>query len=212
MFKRRPTRDPRPAGRDMDLTRATAQELGSALDRVGVTWSHDDDGDIRYRFRSNQPPGTDAVFYEFDTVKGDFSLRGQFLNGSAIPQGNGTTLWKVPLDSDYEPTAVAQKVVTVYLMPRPGSVRIQIHAAVKPLNQPRPMHIKLIPGSRQVSRIEMEFPGFVGVEGNRQFWMSAGVTGTVDEAVIQGLIQTTSQVGYAMFDGPFTGWMYSTDV
>lgn len=196
----------------LDLTRATAQELGSALDRVGVTWSYDEDGDIRYRFRSNQPPGTDIVFYEFDTVKADFSMRGQFLNGRAIPQGNGMTLWTAPLDSDYEPTAVAQKVVTVYLMPRPGCVRIQIHASIQPLDQPRPMHIKLIPGSRQVSRIEMEYPGFVGAEGNTHFWMSAGVTGTVDEASIRDLIQTTSQVGYAMFDGPFTGWMYSTDV
>ena len=212
MFKRSPSDTDALRRRDVDLTRATAQELGSALDRVGVTWSYDDEGDIRFRFRSNQPPGTDVVFYEFDTVKADFSMRGQFLNGRPIPQGNGMTLWEAPLDSDYEPTAVAQKVVTVYLMPRPGSVRIQIHASIQPLGQPRPMHIKLIPGSRQVSRIEMESPGFVGMEGNRQFWMSGGVTGTVDEAGIRGLIQTTSQVGYAMFDGPFTGWMYSTDV
>jgi hypothetical protein len=197
----------------MDLTRATAQEIGSALDRAGVTWNYDDDGDVRIRFRSSQQPGTDAVFYEFDTAKADFSVRGQFLNAHAVPQDNGTTSWEVPLDSGHEPTAVAQKVVTVYLMPRPGRVSIQIHASIAPLAQPRPMHIKVIPGSQQVSRIEREFPGFVGAEGNTHFWMSCDVTGTsADETEFRNLIRTVSQVGMAMFDGPFTGWIYSTDV
>ena len=197
----------------MDLTRASAQEIGSALDRAGVTWNYDDDGDVRVRFRSSRPPSTDLVFYEFDTAKADFSMRGQFLNGRAVPQDNGMTRWEVPLNSGHEPTAVAQKVVTVYLMPRPGSVSVQIHASIAPLAQPRPMHIKVIPGRQQVSRIERQFPGFVGTEGNTHFWMSSAVTGThADEAEFRNLIHTTSQVGLAMFDGPFTGWMYSTDV
>ena len=125
--------------------------------------------------------GSDAVFYEFDTAKADFSMRGQFLNGRAVPQDNGMTRWEVPLDSGHEPTAVAQKVVTVYLMPRPGSVSIQIHASIAPLAQPRPMHIKVIPGSQQVSKIEREYPGlcrhrrqhaFLDVERRQQEPMS----------------------------------------
>ncbi|WP_027862590.1 hypothetical protein [Marmoricola sp. URHB0036] len=197
----------------MDLTRGNAQEIGSALDRAGVTWNYDDDGDVRVRFRSSQPPGTDAVFYEFDTAKANFSIRGRFLNARAVPDENGMTMWEVPLDSGHEPTAVAQKVVTVYLMPRPGSVSVQIHASIAPLDQPRPMHIKVIPGSQQVSRIERQFSGFVGTEGNTHFWMSSAVARThVDEMQFRNMIQITSQVGLAMFDGPFTGWLYSTDV
>lgn len=197
----------------MNLTRATAQEIGSALDRAGVTWSYDDDGDVRVRFRSSQPPGIDAVFYEFDTAKQDFSVRGRFLNGRAVPQGNGTSTWEVPLDSEHEPTAVAQKVVTVYLTPRPGSMSIQIHASIAPLAQSRPMHIKVIPGSQQVGRIEREFPGFTGTAGATHFWMSSAITGTnVDETEFRNVVQATSQVGLAMFDGPFTGWLYSTDL
>lgn len=195
----------------MDLTRATAQEIGSVLDRAGVTWNYDDDGDVRVRFRGRHQ--TDAVFYEFDTAKADFSVRGQFLNARAVPQGNGMTRWEVPLDSGHEPTAVAQKVVTVYLMPRPGSVRVQIYASIAPLDQPRPMHIKVIPGSLQVNRIEREYPGFVGREGNRNFWMSSGLKGTrVDEMEFCNMVGTLSLVGFDMFDGPFTGWAYSRDV
>lgn len=99
MFKRRPTRDPRPAGRDMDLTRATAQELGSALDRVGVTRATMMtviSATVSDRISRQERM---LSFTSSTPSKGDFSLRGQFLNGSAIPQGNGTTLWKVPLDS-----------------------------------------------------------------------------------------------------------------
>lgn len=197
----------------MDLTTATGQGIGSTLDRAGVSWSFDKDGDVRVRFRSSQQPWIDAVFYEFDTAQADFSMRGQFLNGRAVPQGNGMTSWEVPLDLGYEPTAVAQKVVTMYLMPRPGNVNVQIHAAIAPLGQQRPMHIKVVPGSTQVNKIEREYPGFVGTTGGTHFWMSCGVTGTdVDEADFVDMVRTASDVGLAMFDGPFTGWLYSTDV
>lgn len=197
----------------MDLTRATPQQIGSALDSVGVTWSYDDDGDLRVRFRSGQQPWTDAVFYEFDSTKLDFSMRGQFLNGRAVPQENGPTRWEVPIKDGLEPTAVAQKVVTVYLIPRPGGVGIQIHASISPQNQARPMHIKIIPGSQQVDRIERDFPGFVGTGDNKRFWMSGGVAGTrVDESDLLNIVRTSFQVGLGMFEGPFTGWLYSTDV
>lgn len=200
----------------MNLTRATSHEIGSALDRAGVTGSYDDDGDIRVRFRSSQQPWTDVVFYEFDAVKADFSMRGQFLNGRAVPQANGMTRWEVPFGG-LQPTAVAQKVVTVFLMPRPGAVGIQIHASIAPAQQPDPMHIKLVPGRDQVSRIESAFPGFVGRaetrDGSSQFWMSGGVIGKrVDEDDLLDMLCTTFDVGLEMFEGPFTGWMYTTDV
>jgi hypothetical protein len=196
----------------MDLTRVSALEIGSVLDRARVAWNYDDDGDVRVRFRSSQPPGIDLVFYQFDTATADFSMRGQFLRGRAVPQDNGMMRWEVPLDSGHEPTAVAQKVVTVYLMPRPGSVNVQIHASISPLSQPRPSHIKVIPGDRQVNWIERQFPGFVRTESNTHFWISSAVTGVhVDEMEFLNLIHTCSQVGLAMFDGPFTGRMYSTD-
>jgi hypothetical protein len=197
----------------MNLTHATARDIGSVLDRAGITWTYDDEGDIRVRFRSNQPPGTDAVFFEFDTTKTDFSMRGQFLNGRAVAQDNGEIRWEVPLDAGHEVTAIAQKVVTAYLMPRPGMVNVQIHAAIAPLGYAHPMHIKVIPGSQQVSKIEREFPGFLGAKSNTHFWMSTAVEGAhVEETQFLSFIRTISQVGHAMFEGPFTGWMYSTDV
>lgn len=196
----------------MDLTRATSHGIGSVLDRAGVTWTYDDDGDIRVRFRSGQQPWTDVVFYEFDTVKADFSIRGQFLNARAVPQANGTTGWEVPLGG-LQPTAVAQKVVTVYLIPHAGYVRVQVHAAIAPLDQARPMHIKVIPGSQQVTSIESAFPGFVGTGNSEAYWMSSAPTGTnVEEASFLALLGSARQVGLHMFDGPFTGWVYSRDV
>lgn len=196
----------------MDLARVTSHGIGSVLDRAGVTWTYDNDGDIRVRFRSGQQPWTDVVFYEFDAAKADFSMRGQFLNARAVPQANGMTRWEVPLGG-LEPTAVAQKVVTVYLMPRPGGVGMQVHASIAPMEQPRPMHIKVIPGTQQVNRIERAFPGFVGRGDNKQYWMTGGATGTrVDEADLLDMLSQTRQVGLEMFNGPFTGWLYSTDV
>jgi len=147
---------------------------------------------------------------------GDFSMRGQFLNGRPVPEGNGMTRWEVSLDGGHRPTAVAQKVLTVYLMPGVGGVGVQIHAAVAPLDQRRPMHIKIIPGSDQVGRIEREFPGFTGAaetrNGGSQFWMSGRISGTnVDDADLIDIIRMTFRVGLQMFDGPFTGWFYATD-
>ena len=196
----------------MDLTNATSQMIGSALDRAGVTWNYDGDGDIKVRFRSTEPPGTDVVFYEFDTAKADFSIRGQFLNARATRQADGATRWEVPADSVHEPTAVAQKVVTAYLMPRLGRLDIQVHASIAPLAQQRSMHLKVIPGREQISRIEKQFSGFVGTEGNTHFWMSSALSGThVDELAFRDAIRAISLVGIAMFDGPLTGWMYSTE-
>lgn len=197
----------------MDLTRATSQEIGTALDQAGATWSYDDDGDVRLRIRSGQQPWTDAVFYEFDATKADFSIRGQFLEGHAVQQENGMTRWEVPLASGHRPTAIAQKVVTVYLMPRPGGINVQIHASIAPLEQPRPMHLKIKPGSQQVSRIEREFPGLVGTGDSRQLWLSTRMRGTrVDETEFSDMVRTLSEAGLAMFDGPFTGWLFPRDV
>lgn len=193
----------------MDLTRATSRGIGSVLDRAGVTWTYDDDGDIRVRFRSRQQPWTDVVSYQ---LTADFSLRGQFLNGRAVPQANGMTRWEVDR-GHLQPSAVAQKVVTVYLIPHAGYVRVQVHAAIAPLDQPRPMHIKVIPGSQQVSRIERAFPGFIGTGDSKAYWMSGAPTGThVEEQDFLALLSTARQVGLDMFDGPFTGWMYSRDI
>ncbi|AQX81543.1 hypothetical protein BWO91_17640 [Plantibacter flavus] len=198
----------------MDLASVSAREIGEALDRIGVTWSYDNDGDIRVRFRSGDHPWTDVVYYE---LQQDYSIRGEFLNGRAVPQGNGMTQWEVPLDVEHQPTAIAQKVVTVYLTPRHGGVTVQIHAAVSPLNQPRPIHIKVIPGSKQVSSIQDAFPGYVGKEERRgdssQFWLSVGLNGTrVDDADLLFLVKRTFSIGLRMFDGPFSGWLYSTEV
>jgi hypothetical protein len=195
------------------LESATSHQICSALDRAGVTWSLDDDGDIRVRFRSGQQPWTDAVFYEFfDTPDGRLSIRGQFLNGRAVQEGNGRTRLEVPSDGPL-PTAVAQKVVTVYLMPRRGALALQIHAAIAPLGQPRPMHIRINPGNDQLGRIERTFPGFSRRWGNDECWMSGEVTGGhVDEETLLDLLGTARQVGLEMFDHAFTGWMYGTEV
>jgi len=74
------------------------------------------------------------------------------------------------------------------------------------------MHIKVIRGDQQVTRIEREFAGFVGATDGRHFWISSGVTGSrVAEVDPHGILRTTSHVGLAMFDGPFRGGPYSTD-
>lgn len=197
----------------LDLMRTTSREIGAALDRVGMAWSYDNDGDVRFRTRSGQQPWIDPVFYEFDSTSTNFRMHGRFLKGRAIPQGNGEIKWEVPLDQGYRPTAIAQKVVTVYFIPRAGGVRLQIHAAVAPLSQARPMHIRIIPGSAQVARIERKYPRFVateqtGPDGTKQFWMSGAVAGRqIDDAELLDLIRTLSSLGLEMFEGPFTGWM-----
>lgn len=199
----------------MDLGYATADEIGSALDRIGVGWSFDKDGDVQIRFRRGDSPWTDVVFYEFDTDKQDFSMRGYFLNARAVPQGNGTTNWEVLDHLAHKATAVAQKVVTVYLMPRRGMLAVQIHASVAPLNQPRPMHIKVVPNSTQVSRIERDYRGFVGRGDSKQFWIAGEVEvegGVVSESALRSLLRTLFEVGRSMFDGPFTGWLFATEV
>lgn len=196
----------------MDLTTATGEAIGSTLDRSGLTWSFDKDGDVRVRFQSSRQPWTDAVFYQLDTT--DWRMRGQFLNARAVPQGNGMTSWEVSPDGGYQPTAVARKVVTLYLMPRPGHVLAQIHAKIVPLDRQHPMEIKgITPGSAQLGKIERDYPGFVGKTGDRQFWMSCGVTGTdAAEADFLDMVARARDVGLAMFDGPFTGWMYSPEL
>lgn len=139
-------------------------------------------------------------------------MRCQFLNGRAVPEANGMTRWEVPRGR-LQPSAVAQKVVTVYLIPNAGYVRVQVHAAIAPLDQPRPMHIKVIPGSQQVSRIERAFPGFVGTGDSEAYWISAAPTGThVEERDFLAVLSNARQVGLDMFDGPLTGWMYTRDI
>lgn len=194
----------------MDLTRATGEGIGSTLDRSGLTWSFDKDGDVQVAFRSSRQPWTDAVFYQLDTT--DWRVRGQFLNARAVPQGNGMTSWEVSPDRGSKPTAVARKVVTMYLMPRPGHVLVQIHARIEPLEQP--IEIRgITPESAQLGKIERDYPGFVGRTGDRQFWMSCGVTGTdVDEYDFLDMVARGRDVGLAMFDGPFTGWLYSPEL
>ncbi len=77
------------------------------------------------------------------------------------------------------------------------------------------MHIRIIPGSSQVARIERQYPGFVGTEetgpgGTRQFWMAAAMgRNQVDDAKLVELIRAMYSVGLEMFEGPFTGWMYT---
>lgn len=198
--------------RGLNLTQTTSREIGAAFDRVGMTWSYDSDGDVRFRTRSSQQPWTEPVFYEFDATSTNFRMRGQFLEGRRIPHANGVN-WEVSLDQGYQPTAIAQKVVTVYFSPGRGSVRLQIHAAIVPLSQARVMHIQILPGREQVARIERRYPGFVGTEqtgpgGTKQLWMSGAVAGQQsDDSEFVDLIQTISTVGLEMFDGPFTGWM-----
>jgi len=122
------------------------------------------------------------------------------------------TSWEIsPADGGSKPTAVARKVVTMYLMPRPGHVLVQIHARIEPLEQP--IEIRgITPGSAQLGKIERDYPGFVGRTGDRQFWMSCGVTGTdTDESDFLDMVARGRDVGLAMFDGPFTGWLYSPE-
>lgn len=158
-------------GIHMALTRATSQEVGQALDRLGVIWSFDRDGDVRVAHQSNKQPWVDAAFYEFDVAKADFSMRGEFLHARFETLPDGMIQWELPADGP-EPTAIARKIVSLYLMPRPEGVVVQVHATIESLAPARPIRIKLIPGGEQVSNIERTFPGFLGVSAGKNFWMS----------------------------------------
>lgn len=197
--------------RTLNFSRATPQDIGAVLDRLGMTWTYDQDGDVRFRTRSSQQPWTEPVFYEFDPNSANFMLRGQFLEGKRIHQSDGTAIWDVPAQA-HRPTDVAQKVVTVFLTPGHGGLRLQIHAAVA-VTKPQPMHLRVVPSIEQIARIERGFPGFNGVEqtgpnGTKQAWMATLVkhNGATDEQ-FRGLIERASSVGLYMFDGPFTGWL-----
>lgn len=197
----------------LDLTSVTSREIGTALDRAGIPWSFDDDGDVQVRFRANQPPWVDAVFYEFDTVRQDFSLRGQFLNARLAPRPGGGFNLEVPLTPGQKCTAVAQKIVTIYLSPRPGGIGVQIYAAIAPLDQPRPMHIRVIPGREQVGKIERAYPGFVGRGDERSFWLGSGFGGKdVSESDFSATVRDVSLIGLQMLEGPFTGWMNTSEL
>lgn len=196
----------------MDLTRTTSGEIGAALDRIGVTWSYDLDGDILVRFRLAEQPWVDAVFYEFDTVKADFSMRGEFLNANFVPLGDGTTRCEVPSGSRGL-TAVAQKLLNVYLTPRAGGMSVQIHGSFESFAPARPIRIKVMTGSLQVSRIERAFPGFVGRGDGKEFWIASGVSGTqIADTDLLEFIRTAFKIGLQMFEGPFTGWAQKPDV
>ena len=180
-----------------------------------MTWTYDQDGDVRFRTRSSQQPWTQPVFYEFDPSSVNFMLRGRFLEGKRIRQPDGTALWDVPAQG-HRPTAVAQKVVTVFFTPGHGGLRLQVHAAVA-VTKPQPMHLQVVPSKEQIARIERGFPGFNGVEqtgpdGTKQAWMATLVkhNGATDEQ-FRSLIERASSVGLSMFDDTFTGW-FTTDV
>ncbi|GEM_PF-3453692 len=198
--------------RTMDLTGTTSTQIGEVLDRANIAWNYDEDGDIKVRFRSSQEPWTDLVFFEFDTSKADWSVRGYFLGAQPTPLGDGTERWDAPRDS-VTPTALAQKVVDVYLIPKPEGVGIQIHAAVAPLRQPHPMHITLVPGSQRVRSIERSYPRYVGMHSEEGFWFSGGATGSsVAEAHFIEMLLEASAIGLKMFEHQFSGWFVSTDV
>ncbi|WP_206475283.1 hypothetical protein [Microbacterium sp. KRD172] len=198
--------------RTMDLTRTTSSEIGAALDRASIAWSYDEDGDVRVRFRAAQEPWTDLVFYEFDTDKADWSVRGRFLGAQRTPLGDGSERWDAPHDGQ-RPTSLAHKVVDIYLIPEPGGVVIQIHAAVAPLKQPRPMHITVVPGDQQISSIERSYPRYTGKHSEAGFWFSGGATGSdVAEEYFIEMLREASGIGLKMFEYQFSGWFVSADV
>lgn len=198
--------------RTIDLTRTTSTEIGAVLDRASIAWSYDDDGDIKIRFRSSQEPWIDLVFYEFDTSKADWSVRGTFLEAERTPLGDGTERWDAPRGGE-KPTALAQKVVDIYLIPEQEGVVIQIHAAVAPLRQPRPMHITVVPGAQQVSSIERSYPRYTGKVGEGGFWFSGGATGPgVPEEYFVQMVREAAAIGLEMFEHQFSGWFVSADI
>jgi len=190
-----------------------AFQLMSSLDRLGITYIEDDDGDVMIRTRSDSPGWIDAVYFEFDSGQADFSIRGEFLNAHASPRGDGSTLWQVPVSVGRTPTAIAQKVVTVYLMPRSDQLLVQVHAAVAPLSSPRPLHLRIAPSASQVDCIRRSFDGMSAKTDGTQFWMMARLRAlAVDDRAVLELVQAMFEVGRLMFDGPFTGWMYQSEV
>lgn len=192
----------------MDLRNTNASELGDALDRLGLSWSLDNDGDICIRFRSLEEGGTDAVFYEFDTVKQDFSITGRFLNGRVTQLPDGSQQWSILRTSGLEPTAIAQKVTTLFFMPRAGRLAFQIHAAIVPLGVAAPINISVIPTDEQLQRIQIVLPGVSVQRGNGELWLTGAlsVPHATDES-LRSFIQSAAAAGKKMFSDRFTGFM-----
>jgi hypothetical protein len=191
----------------VDLTNTTARALGGVLDRAGIKWEYDADGDIKVQHRLPRPPWVDLVFYE---IAPDWSIRGQFLNARATPRAEGGVYFERPTDGS-ETTGPAAKVVDVYFMPELGGVGMQVHATIAPLGLARPFQIAIMPTRQQVSRIETSFPRYVGVGEGGQFFMKSGVTGSdLPEAAFVSALREGLEVGLEMFKGPFTGSAFRT--
>lgn len=191
----------------IDLARATASEVGAALDSAGIGWTYDADGDVQMRMRVNQQPWIAPVFYELDQ---SWQARGQFLEGNLVshPASNGTT-WEIPRGQAHNPTDIANKVLTFYFMPRPGGLLIQVHGAIAPLGQPD-LRIRVVPSAAQAEHIERNNPSYrvkreVKPDGTTHFFLMTAFNVRVDHANFIELVRSVADVGLEMFDGPFTG-------
>lgn len=187
----------------MNLTRISAAKLSAELTKAGWSPRYDSDGDVIMRMRSIEPPHADAAFYRIDQ---DYVMRGHLLGATVTQLPDGKTMWTVPDDSPYEPTAIVQKVSTVYLMPRPGGVQIQIHAAVQPISDTRPMHIKVTADAQRKAELERDYPNFGVVTDGRLTWLSTtAVARRASTSDLMTLIRTCWQAGLDMIGTDFTG-------
>lgn len=188
----------------MDLTNTTARALGDVLNRAGISWEYDDEGDIKIEHRLPRPPWVDLVFYE---VADDWSMRGHFLNARATSQADGGVYFERPAGGSAT-AGPAAKIVDVYFIPEPGGVSMQVHAKIQPLAvaTARPFQIAIMPSRQQINRIERSFPRFHGVGEGGQFFMAGGAAGTnLPEDALVYVFEEALEVGLGMFEGPFTG-------
>ncbi|TPW73189.1 hypothetical protein [Schumannella sp. 10F1B-5-1] len=186
----------------LDLT--SASSVGAALDRVGIAWSCNADGDILVRLRRPEPQWIDAVFYE---ITPGYSIRGEFLDATTVEEPDGTTRWEV---SPYgpAPTGLTQRIANLYVMPKPEGLGVQAHGSIEGLPPARPIRIKLIPGRPQIDRIEPNYPGLVGRGDSNGFWIGSGIQGSrMEDAELLHFVQMMFQASMLMFDGEFTGWV-----
>lgn len=187
----------------MDLTNTTARELGAVLDRAGIKWEYDPDGDIKVQHAVPRPPWIDLVSLE---IASDWSMRGRFLNARSTLGGDGGVHFAPPADGSTT-MGPAAKVVDVYFAPTPGGVNMQVHATVAPLE--RPFHLAIMPAPEQVSRVERSYPRYLGTGDLETFFMAGGATGIdLPEAALVNVLREALQVGLKLFEGPFTGRAY----
>jgi len=187
----------------MDLNGMTPQELGVILDEAGTTWTYDKDGDLVVKLQSRN----NGLYGVFNFVlQSDYSIQGSFLDVEGVTV-DGERIWPAPTGDVRGSNVLAYKVVKIYLMPRPGGLKFQVHANVELTD--RPMNISVVPSAQQREVFEKFGNNISLKEDSGTAWLVGGFSSL--NIGIPELISELMHLGVEMFNGTFTGTMAVND-